>query len=208
MHAFRVGAPLNQPDTAMKKGLFILLVSFLALPALAQHRLGWYVGPGAGVTQFNGDVGVLSGFEAGVIINRRVSVGIESWRLLNGVEADRPDNAGNHDAEFFFSGISTRYTVPFGARLNVEPRLLVGGGEAHWRTGFWDGMVGDWHRDAAHTTSLVLVPGANLDYALAPWLRATVGANYRLVTAGKSHVVGQRDMGGFAGSFSLRFGRF
>ncbi len=192
----------------MRNVLCLLLVALLAQPALAQRRLGWYVGPAAAITHFNGEIGVLTGFEGGVIVNQHLSIGVESWRLLNDIEADRPDASGNRDTEFFFSGLSANYLLPVTPRLNVAPSLLVGGGEAHWRAGFWDGVVGDWHRDARHTTSLVLVPGADVSYALTPWLRTTVGANYRFVTAGKSRVVHQADMRGFAGSFSLSFGRF
>lgn len=100
------------------------------------------------------------------------------------------------------------YAYPLSSRMSLAPSLLVGGAEAHWRKGFFNGMMGDWRRDDDHTTSLVMMPGTSLNYTLAPWLRAIVGAHYRFVAAGESHALDQKDMRGFAGSFGFRLGRF
>lgn len=192
----------------MKHLLLFLLAACITQPMLAQRHLGWYVGPGSAVTTVNGEVGLLTGFEGGLVIDHRFTIGFESYRLVNDIEANQPDEQGNRNTEFFFSGISTAYSIPFTPRLSVAPSLLVGGAEAHWREGFFKGMVGDWRRDEEHTTSLVLVPGAGLNYMLTPRLHAIVKANYRFVTGGESHVLSQDDMRGFAGSLGLRFGRF
>lgn len=192
----------------MKHLLLLLLAACLTHPLFAQRTLGWYVGPTSAVTTVNSETGVLTGVEAGVVIDGRLAVGFESWRLLNDIEADRPDEDGNENVEFFFSGVHASYAVPLTPRLRAAPGLLVGGAEAHWREGFFDGLVGDWNRDDEHTTSLVLVPGAELSYRLLPWMHATVGANYRFVTGGESRVLDRDEMRGFTGSLGLRFGLF
>ena len=191
------------------KPLFLLLLAVLvAQPAFGQRTLGWYIGPTSAVTSVSGETGVLTGLEAGLIIREQFSVGLKGWRLLSDVRADRPDAEGNRYAEFFFSGISAAYLQPIAPGLSVAPGLLVGGAEAHWREGFFKGLVGDWRRDDDHTTSLVLAPGAHLNYTILPWLQATIGANYRFVTGGESDVLDQEGMRGFAGSVGLRFGGF
>lgn len=188
--------------------VFFLLLLLTALPAQAQRSWGWYAGPSVAATEFNGEAGVLTGIEAGVVVNHRLLIGFESYRLFNDIASDQPDDEGNRNAEFFFSGLNLAYVYPVTDRLRVEPNALVGGGEAHWREGRWNGFVGDWHRDDQHTTSLVIAPGLDLSYRLSSLLQVTAGANYRFVTAGESRVVDQDDMQGFTGSLGLRIGRF
>lgn len=192
---------------------FAVLASPLAAqqapaPVPATTGFRWYLAPTAQLTQVNGETAVLTGLEFGWIRTPRLTLGLASYRLANGVRADRPDSTGVNDVEFFYAGVFASYAMCAHPGLRIAPRLLLGGGEAHWRDGYWSGMPDPDHRDAAHTTSLVVEPGVSVELGMLPWLRADLTGGYRWMGGGESNVMAQKDMRGFSASIGFRLGRF
>jgi hypothetical protein len=202
----------------MKRLLAVLLIGVLAAPAGAQQPIDpditsgrgfrFYLAPVAQATQLNEQAAAVTGFEFGWMVTPRLTLGLATYRLANAIEADRPDARGARDIEFFYSGITAAYGIDVAPRTRVVGQALIGGGEAHWRDGYWNRVPDPDHRDEEHTTSLVTEPGLGVEVELLPWMRANLSGGYRFVTGGKSHVIEQKDMRGFTGTFGLRFGRF
>jgi hypothetical protein len=202
----------------MKRLLSVLLIGVLAAPAGAQQPMGpdmqpgrgfrFYIAPVAQATQINAEAAAVTGLEFGWMVTPRLTLGLASYRLANSIEADRPCASGAKDIEFFYAGITAAYGMEVAPRTRLIGQALIGGGEAHWRDGFWDRVPDPDHRDSDHTTSFVAEPRLGAEIELLPWLRANVSGGYRFVTGGESNVVEQRDMRSFTGTFGLRFGRF
>jgi hypothetical protein len=202
----------------MKRLLSVLLIGVLAAPALAQqpidpdatqgHGFRFYLAPVAQASQIKTEAAVVSGLEFGWMVTPRLTLGLASYRLANSIQADRPCASGAKDVEFFYSGITAAYGAPVAPRTRLVGQVLVGGGEAHWRDGFWGRVPEPDHRDVNHTTSFVAEPALGVEVELLPWMRANLSGGYRYVTGGESNVLQQKDMRSFTGAFGLRFGRF
>lgn len=180
---------------------------FATAPSPQPFQRGWYLTPTAQATTLNGETAVLTGFRINWAVTPQLMLGLESYSLLNEVAADAPSPDGNTDVHFFYSGLSAEYAFAVTDRLSIAPRALIGGGEAHWRDGVWDGVIQRMDKDDEHQTSLVLEPGLSTHLSLTSWLHVGVEGSYRFVTGGTSRVISQDDMSGFAGTFALRFGR-
>ena len=198
-----------------KSKLGILVAAALALPAASSAQtpeavsgFRWYLAPAAQVSRVNGETAVVTGLEFGWMTTSRLTLGLSSYRLASAVPADRPDAAGAEDVEFFYAGLTASYALILMPHSRLAVETLVGGGEMHWREGYWHAMPEDEHRDTEHQTSLVVEPRLSLDYKVTGWLRADVTGGYRWVGSGKSHVLEQKDVRGFTGSLGFRFGRF
>ncbi len=194
------------------KTLYILILTLSFASAVcaqdAQDRRGirWYVSPQTQVTRVNGETAGMSGFSIGWLVNDRLTLSAEAYDVQTDVEADRLSPKGNHNADFFYSGLAADYALLVTPRARFSGKALVGGAEAHWHKD--RRLLDTRERDKNHTTSLVLEPGLNATVGLTSWMQAALGGSYRWVGAGKSHALEQKDMRGFAGTFGLRFGRF
>jgi hypothetical protein len=195
----------------------MLVAATLTLPVAASAQtpeapgatgFRWYLAPAAQVSRVNGKTAVTTGLEFGWMKSDRLTLGLSSYRLASAVRADRPDAAGADDVEFFYAGITASYALILMPHSRLSIGTLVGGGEMHWRDGYWHAMPQDDHRDTEHQTSLVVEPRLALDYKVTNWMRADLTAGYRWVGSGKSHVLEQKDVRGFTGSVGFRFGRF
>jgi hypothetical protein len=202
----------------MKRLSLVLLIGVLAAPAAAQQPMDaelqpgrgfrFYIAPVAQATQIRSENAAVTGLEFGWMVTPRLTLGLASYRLANDIQAARPDATGARNIEFFYSGITAAYGVEVAPRTRLVGQALIGGGEAHWREGFWGRVPEPDHRDRDHTTSFVAEPALGVEVELLPWLRANLSGGYRFVTGGESNVVEQKDMRGATGTFGLRFGRF
>lgn len=178
-------------------------------PGSAEARgFRWYLAPTAQVTQINGETAAVTGLEFGWMVTPRFTLGLSSYRLANGIEANQADALGATDVEFFYSGITAAYALCDCPNYRISAQALIGGAEAHWREDYWGGMPDPDHRDENHRTSFVAEPGVGLDLGLASWIRLNLSGGYRFVTGGKSHSLSQDDMEGFTGTIGFRMGRF
>lgn len=204
----------------MKRLLLVLLIGLFAAPAGAQETIDpdrapgrgfrFYLAPVVQASQVNSENAVVTGLEFGWMVTPRFTLGLATYRLGNGIPADRPDLDGDgaSNVEFFYSGLTAAYAVDVAPRTRLIGQALVGGAEAHWRSDYWAGMPDPKHRDADHRTSFVVEPGVGVEVELLPWTRAYLGGGYRYVGGGESNVLEQSAMRGFTASFGLRFGRF
>jgi len=202
----------------MKRLLSVLLIGVFAAPAGAQQPIEpdltsgrgfrFYLAPVAQASQINGEAAAVTGLEFGWKVTPRLTLGLSSYRLASAIEADRPCASGAKNIEFFYSGITAAYGVEVAPRTRLVGQALIGGGEAHWREGFWGRVPDPDHKDTDHTTSFIAEPGVGLEVELLPWMRANLNGGYRYVAGGESNVIDQRDMRSFTGTFGLRLGRF
>jgi hypothetical protein len=202
----------------MRALLSVLLVGALAAPlgaqqptdpdAMSGRGFRFYLAPVAQATQINTEAAMVTGLEFGWMATPRLTLGLASYRLANKIDADRPCATGAKNVEFFYSGITAAYGMEVAPRTRLIGQALIGGGEAHWREGFWGRVPDPDHKDVNHTTSFVAEPGLGVEIELLPWMRANLSGGYRFVTGGESNVIEQKDMRSFTGTFGLRLGRF
>ena len=168
----------------------------------------WYVAPTAQVTQLNDETAVLTGVEFGWLKTDRLTLGIATHRLASDVRADRASPTGVTGVEFFYSGLFADYAMCAHPGLRIAPRLLLGGGEAHWRDSYWKGMPDPDQRDEEHATSWIAEPAVSVELGVLPWLRTDLMGAYRFMGGGESHVMAQSDMAGWSLTLGFRMGRF
>jgi len=179
-----------------------------ATPQTAARGFRWYLAPAVQVTTLNDETAAVTGLEFGWRVSPRLTLGLSSYRLANRVPADVPDALGADDVEFFYGGLIAEYALLRLSGMDLSARLLLGGGEAHWREDYWAPVPEDDHRDESHRTSFMAEPAVTVGYQAASWLRLACSGGYRFAGGGESNVLTQRDMEGFTASVGLRMGRF
>lgn len=193
----------------MKKGLLALLVLITAQQAWAQHaqtqqtlfsskggktKVGAYAAPAAKFTSINGNLGVLTGANAGVLLNHKIMLGLGGWSLTNNIATPVVgENGKKQNLNFWYSGFVAEYIHNSDKLIHWSAGALIGGGGVSRREkGFWtddDDHKKTWNHDA--TGFFVAEPFVNIEVNIIKNLRFNVGGSYRLVSG--SHTEGISD---------------
>lgn len=209
----------SHEDTTMKPILKpLLLLTLLLLPAslAAQEETllgsgdidnGGYGGPVVKVTMINNEFAVLVGGRGGWIINHTFVIGGAGYGLVNKIKSRIVGPFGERYVEFAYGGLDLEYIIDSDRLLHASIHALTGAGTVKYR-GEWNDNY--WSPDLANEDDAVFVfePGFNLDLNVIQWFRLSAGVSYRYVRGATSGVASNKDLTGFAGGLTLRFGDF
>lgn len=216
----------------MKKTIFVLLASLMiGLPVVAQTTgtdsyqtlfsssrcTGWYVGFGTTFTKLNDEPVALPDFEAGVIIDNKVSLGITS-----GGFADVPgelfypelDGGNGLYLEGGYGGIVVEPILSHKSLVHLSIPLRAGLGGAVYTSPNEvaeiedDGEI-DYHRRVADKDLFCYFePGVNAEVNVFKFMQITGGASYRFFHSIDLVETPSDAFNGFSARIGLRFGNF
>ncbi len=194
--------------------MVVLLVMAATLLAHAQEQTllgegkmeyGGYGGPVVKFTSINGNAAVLVGGKGGWIINHTFILGGAGYGLVNNVDARVASPLGEPYVDFGYGGLTLEGIVCSDQLVHLSVETLIGGGTVGFRN---DWTNYDRHDDRTYDGVFVLEPGVNVQLNVASWFRADIGGSYRYVSGVSIPASSNADLRGFAGSLSLRFGKF
>lgn len=188
----------------MKNLAIMLLLVFCQIPVFAQDepagdseiktlfkksdhpaKLGYYIGPEAAWTQFDGRNVFLGGLSMGAVVNHFFTVGLSGYGILNSRNLwyDHIDPYDSTGAYLYggYGGVKFEFKVLPNAPVHLSFPILVGGGGLVYNTwsyhnhdeNNYDGTTIDW--DAF----FVVEPGVMVELNLLKFMRLDVGASYR-----------------------------
>lgn len=201
----------------MKKVLSLLLLSFIAIPALAQEETlvagdlesGGFGGPVIKVGSFNGKTGILVGGRGGWIINHTFIIGLGGYGLTNRVLANSTGPLGERYMNLGYGGLELEYIPESNKLVHLSFMALIGAGGVTYRNNDWE----DWHwpdDDSRYRADAFFIaePQVNATLNITSWFRMSGGVSYRFVEGLESNISTNKDLSGLSGGLTFRFGKF
>lgn len=218
----------------MKRFSLLLIMLFAALLVNAQQEtktndndintvfgkgekthIGWFVGAGAGYTQFDKRDVWLGGISTGMIVDHHFTIGLSGggWANRNGMYyPDVTDTAGAY-LEGCYGGLLLEYTLFPKSIVHVSFPVLIGGGSAsyvideeykEWDEDQWDTS----HQTLDEDSYFVFEPGVRAELNILKFMRLYAGVSYRVVGGLQMINTSSDMMNNFTGTFGLKFGKF
>lgn len=210
-------------NTSIKKFLAAPLLMLASAFAQEQTLLGdsgplthgGFGAPVVKMTTVDGHSRVLMGVEGAWIVNHGFYLGLGGYGMAKGIETNLRDSLG--DTQYLhmgYGGVLTGYTLHSDRILHLGIQQLLGGGGAELSSEQWgdrhDEDYDDEERcDRNVATFFVWEPQLNAELNVARYARLAIGAGYRYTwMPDEKFGYSDNDLGGFAGSVALKFGRF
>ena len=204
----------------MKKTLItIALLVFGTLAAHAQeesqqqtlfgdfrvYSSGGYGGPGVRLSAIDGQFATFFGGYGAWFINRKFSIGGGGFGLVSNLpvpERNRVDPDLNLHYDMGYGGFMFGYTIACDRLLHLYTDVLVGGGSIEQDFEGEDDFI------TTESEFFVFEPGAHLEINILPFMRATGGITYRLVSGSDTRGITDSDLSSMSLALSLKFGYF
>ncbi len=172
------------------------------------HSHGGYVLLGGGYTQIDGRDAFTSTFRGAWLIDHSLGIGIAATGFSNDLFLNHPAGSDIRSLQGGYGGLLIQPVVAPKFPVHVSfPVVLGAGGVAAMRTHYYDDFDASWFvEDEAYY--LFAEPGAEIEFNLVKFIRASVGVSYRFTSSLTLNGYSSSDLRGFAGSFSLSFGKF
>jgi hypothetical protein len=182
---------------------------------------GGYAAITTSYSQVAGTDAFTLGGRAGWLIDHHVTIGFAGHGFVNSIYVDTYDFPPDYNGD----PVSGLYLVGGYGGLFIEPiiapnfpvhlaiPILIGGGGAAWNytTWYdygWEDDYYDYYDPYDYDGFFVIEPGLEIELNLVKFMRASVGVTYRYVTDLQLDGTPKDAMNGFAGNFSLKFGKF
>jgi len=204
----------------MKKTIILIFLSALSsLTTMAQdngqqqtlfgdfniYSSGGYGGPAARFSAIDGQFAAFFGGYGAWFINQKFSIGGGGFGLVSNLpvpERDRFDPGLDLHYDMGYGGFMVGYTISSNRIIHLHADILIGGGEIE------QDFEGEGDFTATESEFFVTEPGAHLEVNIAPFMRATGGVTYRLVSGSDTPGLRDRDLSSMSFAISLKFGYF
>jgi len=199
----------------MMKFMVMALLVTGASTAVAQQKtlfdgpmdFGGYGGPVVRVGEFNKTAGLLVGGAGAFLIDHRVHVGLAGYGLTTVVE---PNIAGGDSMRLNmgYGGGTLGYTFMPDEVVHFDVNVLVGAGGLDYvrQSTYWGA---EDHRDFGVSDAFfVTEPSIGAEVNVARNVRLRLDASYRYVNGVETAGMTDKDLSGFNGGLTLKFGSF
>jgi len=194
----------------MKKILTIGICLFCIQIAAAQEATlfsgkmthGGYGASQLRISQLNGETAILTGWRGAWIANKTFVLGWSNIELIS------DDNTAPVLLDGQPGTVDMEYRGPLIGLIIGSDRLVhftvdavIGWGKVHYRL---RNEEWDWEED----NFFVFTPELGLEFNIIPWMRLVISGGYRLITDVEMDGLTGRDLSGFTGGVTLKFGKF
>ena len=166
-------------------GFALLLSAGAASAAHAQMKTEFFLAPEARISRVAGGTAVVSGFNTGWIINKKLILGGTSFGTNYGIEPDVTLTGSSAKAEFKYRGGIVGWQFQPSPSLKTSITTVIGRGKLQ-----------SLATDKAVLADRVWVfePMANLNLKLTNWAALSAGGGYRFTTGGEYSGIAQSDL--------------
>lgn len=169
---------------------------------------GGYGGLVTKVTRINGEAGAMVGAEGAWIIDHTAYLGFQGTGLMNRIDAKKLQPSGRpYVLRLNEYGVRAGYIHNSDDLVHFSAGAIVGGGSMLLTERYVWTDDSDFHWDSDQMYFLV-EPEVAAEINLTKWMRALVGASYRIVAGADYEGMTSSDLSGPAGTVTLKFGSF
>ena len=206
----------------MKRSLFLIMFIAIMIPltAIAQQQTlitgkmthGGAAGPVLKYSKMLGQDALLVGGRGGWIIGSALWIGGAGYGLVNRVESLLLDQDTEIDSARYlglgYGGLELGFIVASDRLVHLTGQVLIGaGGAVHTKRDGWDDFEIDPDNEEGDSF-FILEPAVDVEVNITTFFRICLGASYRWVTGIEINEFTNKDISGFSGVLTLKFGRF
>lgn len=203
----------------MPKYFFVFAFFIFSIPAFAQDsddqetlfgdftitHSGGYIAPAARLSAIRGDFASFLGGYGGWFVNKRFMIGGGGFGLVNNLavpEDARIDPTLDLHYDMAYGGFMFEYVLNSDRILHLMGNFLIGGG------GIEQDYEGEDDFEDTESGFFVFEPGVHAEINITPFLRATGGITYRLISGSDTIGIRDRDLSSMSLAIGLKFGDF
>jgi len=165
------------------------------------------------IGDFAGERALLAGAYGGFIINRRYLFGLAGYGLVTNVEFDGeiPNQGTQKPLNLYggYGGVLVGITIAPRELIHISMPIVFGAGAFEVSDNdFFVNNPADSEFTVESSVFFVVEPGLQLEFNITKYFRIGTGATYRYITGTELLNVADKDLSGFGGIVSFRFGRF
>lgn len=162
------------------------------------------------LTEFNDDLGMLVGAHGGIILNNSFVIGLGGYGLTTNFKFQGTEP----DEELYlyggYGGLVLGAIFAPKEVVHIYTPVLIGAGgiRVSDRNLFRNGGLGDFRNFIEDSAFFVIEPGIEVEVNITRFFKVGMGASYRIVGESDLINVSNKDLSGFSGGLSLKFGKF
>jgi hypothetical protein len=201
----------------MKKILisFFVLISFYTTGRAQEEvktllgdgvkKIGFYINPTFQTGKIGGQIALIPGARAGIVINHNFYAGLTYNQIINEYT---PVNETDIDKylDMRWGGLLLEYSLKPENMIHVNIPLTIGLGEVEldWKDGS-EQMSDTPYGDRAFFTA---APGIQLEMNVSKYIKLSIGAEYRFVNKVTFRNLTEKELRGFTAMFGIKAGIF
>ena len=163
------------------------------------------------MTELKDDLGLLMGAHGGIIINNHFVLGLGGYGLTSNYEVESNEFTDDRYLYGGYGGLILGAIFSPREVVHIYTPVLIGAGglEVTDRN-----YLNNYHRPPPFGTFsetsafFVVEPGLEVEINVARFFKIGLGASYRIVRQSDLITVSDKDLTGFSGGLSLKFGKF
>lgn len=162
------------------------------------------------MTEFNDELGLMVGAHGGIILNNNFVLGLGGYGLATNFKFDGIDPAEELYLYGGYGGLIIGAIFAPKEVVHIYTPVLIGAGglEVSDRNLFRNGGFNDFNRYIENTAFFVIEPGLEVEVNITRFFKIGLGASYRIIRESDLINVSNKDLSGFSGGLSLKFGKF
>lgn len=164
------------------------------------------------MTQLNEDLGLLMGAHGGIILNNHFVIGLGGYGLTSNFKVENNEEIDDLYLYGGYGGLILGAIFSPKEVVHIYTPVLIGAGgmEVTDRN-----YMNNFHRPQSPFSSysetsafFVVEPGLEVEINVTRFFKIGLGASYRFVSESDLESVSNKDLSGFSGGLSLKFGKF
>ena len=185
-----------------------------------ENDLNGFGGGDLKITDFGGERAMVLGGYGGILVNRRFMLGVAGYGIATnpefvgtlppGLLPDSPANNADRNLTINggYAGLTLGGIIFTRELVHLTIPVIVGAGEIQISDEDFFQNSTDTDFTIERSTFFVVEPGAQVEFNFTSSFRVAVGASYRWIQGLELSNLRDDDLSNFAGTLSLRFGRF
>lgn len=160
-------------------------------------------------TSLNGEEALLTGFRAGVILDHGMAIGFGGHGLVTSVYKEHTSGEAKLQLEMGYGGLLFEPILAPKWPVHITLPVLIGAGGAVYTSS--SDSADYWYDDYEVEdvdAFFVLEPGVNVEFNITRFFRLDVGASYRYLRDIDLINTNNKDLNGWSGGFTMKFGKF
>ncbi len=164
------------------------------------------------MTEMKDDLGLLMGAHGGIILNNHFVIGLGGYGLTSNFELEDSENFDDLYMYGGYGGLILGAIFSPKEVVHIYTPVLIGAGGMEVTN---RNYLNNFHRPQppfgtfTETSAFFVVePGLEVEINITRFFKVGLGASYRLVRESDLTTVSNKDLSGFSGGLSLKFGKF
>ena len=161
------------------------------------------------MTEFKDELGLLLGAHGGIILNNHFVIGLGGYGLSSNYRFEAGESLEDYYLYGGYGGLILGGIFSPKEVVHIYTPVLIGAGGMEVRD---HNLLNSFHVPpfgyVENSAFFVVEPGLEVEINITRFFKLGIGASYRFISETDLELVSNKDLSGFSGGLSLKFGKF